>query len=317
MSESTRLGRARGKMLPVAIVAAALVALLALAPLASAAPDPVASGSTTLTLNSELQQEGQEGRHQDHGRQARQDQGHQGDLRGHRRRIEPTTGAGTLTHSGGLKITWGKKTVALKAFEVNTTSKSLTAKVGGKKIKLAKLAGVSVRPPRLRRQHHAPRSVKLTSAGANALNKALTPKPTKVQGQEERQDDRQDRQDRSRLQGEHGARQDRRPKSNRAPTTSWPTGTMTFAGDPTPVRQAGRRRRRSCRRSARPRVSRRRRSRSADQRRHHLAARHDRHGQQRRRPQAGPEPAPGHPSRPRSRSARSASTSRRKPPRSK
>src|ERR1700712_1520002 len=51
MSESTRLGRARGKMLPVAIVAAALVAMLAIAPLASAAPDPIASGTTTLTIN--------------------------------------------------------------------------------------------------------------------------------------------------------------------------------------------------------------------------------------------------------------------------
>ena len=52
MSESTRLGRARGRMLSVAIVAAAVAAMLALAPLASAAPNPIAKGTTTLTLNS-------------------------------------------------------------------------------------------------------------------------------------------------------------------------------------------------------------------------------------------------------------------------
>ncbi|MBN9624137.1 MAG: hypothetical protein J0H06_14515, partial [Actinobacteria bacterium] len=54
MSDSTRLGRARGKMLPVAIVSAALVAMLAIAPFASAASDPIASGTTTLTINSGL-----------------------------------------------------------------------------------------------------------------------------------------------------------------------------------------------------------------------------------------------------------------------
>ena len=51
MSESTRLGRARGKMLPVAITATALLAMLVIAPLASAASNPIASGTTTLTIN--------------------------------------------------------------------------------------------------------------------------------------------------------------------------------------------------------------------------------------------------------------------------
>src|ERR1700744_6564592 len=56
MSESTRLGRARGKkMLPVALVAAALIAMLAIASVASAAtPNPIASGTTTLTINAKV-----------------------------------------------------------------------------------------------------------------------------------------------------------------------------------------------------------------------------------------------------------------------
>jgi hypothetical protein len=38
-------------MLPVAIVAAALLAMLVVVPLASAAPNPIASGTTTLTID--------------------------------------------------------------------------------------------------------------------------------------------------------------------------------------------------------------------------------------------------------------------------
>ena len=54
MSESTRLGRARGKMLPVAIAATALLAMLVIAPFASAASNPISSGTTTLTINNGL-----------------------------------------------------------------------------------------------------------------------------------------------------------------------------------------------------------------------------------------------------------------------
>ena len=56
MSESTRLGRARGKkMLPVAVMATALIAMLAIASVASAAtPNPISSGTTTLTINAKV-----------------------------------------------------------------------------------------------------------------------------------------------------------------------------------------------------------------------------------------------------------------------
>ena len=53
MTEATRpAGMARGtEQLPLAVLAAALLALLAFAPFASATPDPVSSGTTTITLN--------------------------------------------------------------------------------------------------------------------------------------------------------------------------------------------------------------------------------------------------------------------------
>jgi hypothetical protein len=179
MFESTRLGRARGRMLPVAIVAAALVAMLALAPLASAAPNPVAKGSTTLTLNSGFTNKAKKAGIKISAIKPATVKGTKATFAVTGGSIEPTTGAGTVTHSGGLKITWGKKSVALKAFEINTTAKTLTATAGGKKVQIATLGGASSARLGFGNSITA-KSVKLTKAGANALNKALTPKPMKV-----------------------------------------------------------------------------------------------------------------------------------------
>jgi hypothetical protein len=179
MSESTRLGRARGRTLPVAIVAAAVVAILALAPLASAASNPIAKGTTTLTVNSGFNNKAKKAGIKVTAVKPATIKGTKATFTVTGGSIEPTTGAGTVTHSGGLKITWGKKSVALKAFEINTTSKTLTASVGGKKVKFATLGGVSSARLGFGNSISA-KSLKLTGAGANALNSKLTPKPTKV-----------------------------------------------------------------------------------------------------------------------------------------
>jgi hypothetical protein len=179
MSESTRLGRARGRMLPVAILVAAIVATLALAPLASAASNPISKGSTTLTLNSGLTNKAKKAGIKITAIKPATIKGSKATFAVTGGSIEPTTGAGTVTHSGGLKITWGKKSVALKAFEINTSKKTLTASAGGKKVQIATLGGASSARSGFGNSITA-KSVKLTKAGANALNKALTPKPTKV-----------------------------------------------------------------------------------------------------------------------------------------
>jgi len=179
MSESSRLGKARGRMLPVAIVAAALVAMLALAPLASAAPSPIASGNTTLTINKGFTKKLKKLGIKVTALKPAKLKGAKASFTVTGGEIEPTTGAGTITHSGGLKVKWGKKSVALKGIEISTAKKTLTAKVGGKKVKLAKLAGVS--SARLGFGNSvAAKKVKLTGAGAQALNKKLTPQPTKT-----------------------------------------------------------------------------------------------------------------------------------------
>jgi hypothetical protein len=180
MSESSRLGRARGRMLPVAIVAAAVTAMLVLVPLASAAtPNPIAKGSTTLTVNSGFNKKAKKAGIKITAIKPAKAKGTKVTLTVTGGTVEPTTGAGTITHSGGVKIKWGKKSVAVKGVEINTQKKSLTATVGGKKVKFATLGGVS--SARLGFGNSiAAKSVKLTGAGAKALNSKLTPKPTKV-----------------------------------------------------------------------------------------------------------------------------------------
>jgi hypothetical protein len=177
MSDSTRLGRARGKVLPVAIVAAALVAMLAIAPLASAAPDPIKSGTTTLTINGAFSKKAKKAGITITAVKPSKIKGTKATFAVTGGEIEPTTGAGTITHSGGLKIAWGKKSVPLKSLTIDTKGKSLSAKVGGKTVKLAGLAGTSTARLGFGASVSA-KKVKLTSAGAKALNSKLTPAPT-------------------------------------------------------------------------------------------------------------------------------------------
>lgn len=179
MSESTRLGRARGKMLPVAFVTAALVAMLAIAPLASAASDPISSGTTTLTINSGFSKKAKKAGITIAAVKPSKLKGSKATFAVTGGEIEPTTGAGTVTHSGGLKVTWGKKSVTLKSLTIDTKGKSVSAKVGGKTVKVASLAGTSTARLGFGASVSA-KKVKLTAAGANALNSKLTPAPTKT-----------------------------------------------------------------------------------------------------------------------------------------
>ena len=180
MSDSTRLGRARGKMLPVAIVAVALAAMLVIAPLASAAtPNPISSGTTTLTINSGFNNKAKKAGIKIAAVKPSKIKGTKATFAVTGGEIEAVTGSGSVTHSGGLKITWGKKSVTLKSLTLSSKTKSLSAKVGGKTVKIATLGGVSAARLGFGNSITA-KNVKLTSAGANALNNKLTPAPTKT-----------------------------------------------------------------------------------------------------------------------------------------
>jgi hypothetical protein len=159
-------------MLPVGLLAAALFALLAFAPFAAAAPDPLAGGTTTVTLKQgfakSLKNKGVTIKKISPAK-----------LKGRKAtfpvtggQLDPTTGLGTVLHDGGLKFKAGKRTATVKALELNTTKKALNAKVAGKRMKLATLAGLS----QARNGFGVKLTVKklkLTGAAAKRLNKKL------------------------------------------------------------------------------------------------------------------------------------------------
>ena len=188
MTDVTQPRVGRGKTLPVAIAAAALFALLALAPLASAATDPVGSGTVTVTLNG-----GFKNKLKKYGVKVTQISpakwtgGKKATFTVTGGELDPTTGLGTVSLGGGLKFRAGKKTANLKSLVLDTTKKELSGNVAGKKLKVATLAGVT--PARNGFGVNLTiKSLKLTGATAKQLNKKLgfpikvKPKKTKKAG---------------------------------------------------------------------------------------------------------------------------------------
>jgi hypothetical protein len=172
MTQATQPRMARGTKLPLAVLAAALFALLAFAPLASATPDPVSSGTTTITLNKgwtkylktfgiKIQKVGNA-----------KVKGNKVTLKVTGGEMDPTNGLGTLTLGGGLKFKAGKKSATVKALVLDTGKSVLTAKVSGKKVKFAKLKGLSYSRNGFGVNVKL-KTMKLEKAGAKQLNKKL------------------------------------------------------------------------------------------------------------------------------------------------
>jgi hypothetical protein len=179
MTDSTRPKTARGKIaLSTGVLVAALFAVLALAPLASATPDPLASGTTIVTLSKGVTKSLKKAGVKITATKPAKIKGAKASFTVTGGELDPTTGAGVVTHSGGLKLKAGKKTAAISALELSTTAKSLSGKLGGKKVKIASLAGVSFTRNGFG-VNLAAKKLKLTGAGASALNKALAPKAKK------------------------------------------------------------------------------------------------------------------------------------------
>lgn len=224
MTESTRPNPARGKMLlSTGVLVAALFAALALAPLASATPDPLASGTTTVTLNKGIAKRLKKAGVKIIATKPGKLKGTKASFPVTGGEVDPTTGAGIVTHGGGLKLKAGKRTAKISAIELVTAKKALMAKVGGKKIKLATLAGLSTTRNGFGVNLSA-KKVKLTGSAAKALNKALVPKAKK------------------------GAKNKKKPafkfkgntvlgaatsETQPSTVTVLPAGSMTFAGAPT------------------------------------------------------------------------------------
>jgi Htaa len=172
MTDVTQPRMARGTKLSAGILAAALFALLAFAPFASAAPDPVGSGSTTITLKSGVVNAWKKSGVTLSKVSPAKLKGSKATFTVTGGSIDPLTGLGTVNLGGGLKFKAGKKSTAVKSLVLDTTTKALIAKVAGSKMKMAKIAGFSFARNGFG-VNLTVKSLKLTSSAAKQLNKKL------------------------------------------------------------------------------------------------------------------------------------------------
>ncbi len=172
MTDATQARMSRGMMLPVGILVAALFALLAFAPLASASSDPLGSGTTTINLNKGFFKKLKKS-------DVKVLKVSPGTVKSRNvtlpvsgGSLDPATGQGTVNNSGGIKFKHGKKTAVLKNFVLDTTKKSLSAKLGKKNLKVASVAGISFTREGFGTNVKIGK-LKLTSKAAKELNKKL------------------------------------------------------------------------------------------------------------------------------------------------
>jgi hypothetical protein len=172
MKQATQPVRGRGTVLTAVAIAVAAVASLVLAPLASAASNPVATGSTTtITLNSGFVKKLKKSKVKLTGISPATVKGKTVTLPIEEGSLE-VNGQGTLTHAGGLKFKAGKKTATLKALVLDTTKSSLSGKLGGKSLKIASVSGVTATRAGFGTTVTVA-AMKLTGKAATELNKKL------------------------------------------------------------------------------------------------------------------------------------------------
>ncbi len=176
MNEVTQPERGRGKVLSALAMVAALTAFLAFAPLASAASDPVASGTTSILMKKgfikTLKRNGVKLQKVSPGTLSGRTLAATVGLPVKEGEVDPTTGAATLTHEGGFKFKHGKKKAPVTELVLTTSNSSLTAKVAGKKMKFASVVGYTFTRNGFGVNFTATK-LKLTSKAAKQLNKKL------------------------------------------------------------------------------------------------------------------------------------------------
>ncbi|HKH64510.1 MAG TPA: hypothetical protein VKA35_03500 [Solirubrobacterales bacterium] len=163
---------ARGTKLPPAALAAALFALLAFAPYASATADPVESGSATITLNNGFTKYLKTFGIKTTKIAPAKLKGKKATFPVTGGEVDPTTGGGTVNLGGGLKFKAGKKSAPVKGLVLDTNKKALFAKVAGKKVKLAAVSGYSFTRAGFGVSMTI-KKLKLTKTVAKKLNKKL------------------------------------------------------------------------------------------------------------------------------------------------
>ena len=151
---------------------AALAALLALAPFASAASDPIASGTTIVKLNKGFVKKLKKYNVKVLKVSPASVKGSTVTLPVSGGSLDPVTGLGTVEHSGGIKFKAGKKSAPVNTLVLDTTTGSLSAKVAGKSMKFASVKGFTVARNGFG-ANVSISSLKLTGKAAKQLNKKL------------------------------------------------------------------------------------------------------------------------------------------------
>jgi Htaa len=173
MNEVTHAVRGRGTVASAVAMVAALTAFLVFAPLASAASDPLASGTTYINLNKGFFKKLKKS-------DVKVLKVKPGKVKNHRKvtlpvsggSLDPTSGQGTVNNSGGIKFKHGKRTAVLKNFVLDTAKRSLTAKLGKRNLKIASVAQISFTREGFGTNVKIGK-LKLTGKAAKELNKKL------------------------------------------------------------------------------------------------------------------------------------------------
>ena len=146
MSEETQPRAPRRRLLfAVTATLALLTALLALAPLASAAYDPVAGGATKLSLDRGFLTLLKQNKVKLLGKESAKLKGKTVTFPVSGGKLDPTTAKGFVEHAGALVFAVGKKSLPLSALQLKTTQRHspFSVKVGGGQLKLASAAKIS------------------------------------------------------------------------------------------------------------------------------------------------------------------------------
>jgi hypothetical protein len=179
MTDVCQRGPRRELKLP-AFLGAALFTLAMLAPPASAAPDPVGSGTTTVALKIGFAKGLRERGVKILGISPATLEGNRLTLPIDDGSFDPLTDQGNFTHAGGLKLRLHRKVIALTNFELDTATNSLSVMVNGKTLTVASLPGLTFGRDGIGAEVGG-RSLNLTTKGAEELNAALGPKRKKAE----------------------------------------------------------------------------------------------------------------------------------------
>jgi hypothetical protein len=154
-------------------IAATLTAVLALAPFASAASHPLASGATTITFGKGVVAKLAKNGVKLLGLSPGAMNGTAIVLPIDSGALDPTTGQGSFEHGGGFKFKRGKKTASITSLVLDTSSHSLSGKVAGKPMKFASVEDLTSTRNGFGANLSLPK-LKLTGAAATQLNKKLS-----------------------------------------------------------------------------------------------------------------------------------------------